>query len=184
MLPSSLRRGAAMLIAVLVGLAIALVPSPAQADEHDGLLSCPLGHYQQDYHPALLAQTRQVELDGTGSFGPCISLTRPELDNAEFELNATGQLNCITGGNSEGNMRFQWNNGAITKVDYPLLALTIRPGGQTVAIVTGEVVSGPFDGGTMVFESNLLTDEAADCLLGLGGIDSAAGPATVSFVDL
>jgi hypothetical protein len=177
------RRALAMMATVVAVFGLAMAPVPVEADEtHDGILSCPLGHYQQDYHPPLRPFTQVVALEGTGSFGPCVSLSRPDLANAEFDLDAVGDLNCLTGGNSAGTMRFFWNNGEVTKVDYPLLSLTIRPTGQTIAIVTGEVVSGPFKGGTMVFESNLLTAGVLQCLT--TGVDSAAGPATVAFVDL
>jgi hypothetical protein len=185
MVKSLHRRCTALLIAALVVVGLALVPTPAQADgddDHDGLLDCPLGHYQQDYHPPLQPFTQEVTLEGTGSFGPCVSLSRPDLNNAEFDLDAVGDLNCLTGGNSDGIMRFFWNNGEVTRVEYPLLSLTIRPTGQTVAIVTGNIVSGPFKGGTMVFESNLITAGLTQCLT--TGVDSAAGPATVAFVDL
>jgi hypothetical protein len=175
------------MIAGLTALSLVLTPLPVSAngssdsdDDNDGTLTC-VGTNRNDYHPALQPYDQQVTVSGTGTF-VCTSLTRPDLNNGTRYLNSSGQLNCLTGGSSSGTMTFVWNNGQSTKVTFPELSLTIRPGGQTVAILTGNVVSGPFAGGTMVYTSQLVVDDPLACLS--GGVDTVAGPATINFVDL
>lgn len=165
---------------VAAGLAAAPAVAPAEGSD-DGLLSCPLGHYGQTYTPPLRTFDQQVHVSSRGSFGPCVSLTRPDLHNAEFEVEGDGTLNCLIGGSTAGTIKFRWNNDQVTRVEYPELSLTVRPGGQTVVLVTGDVVSGPFAGGTMILQSTLLTAGILQCLT--TGVVSGAGPATVAFLD-
>lgn len=167
---------------VLVSVLVFSPARPALADgSADGLMVCPVANYTQNYDPPLGPVRQDVEVSAAGSVTTC-EPNSLGIVGGTLKVIGSGELDCVLGGTTEGTIVFKWNTGAVTVVEYPTVSVSLRPVGQTVNIVLGEVVDGPFEGGTMVLTSTLITVDALACLS--GQLDAVGGPATVSFADL
>lgn len=171
-------------VAVMLLLGMAAAPA-AQADVESTVVhTCSILVYHQEYEPPVDVTRDRTRLHSEGAFGPCIGTRYPGLTGGTFLLDAVGELDCITGGNSEGTMRFDFSNGKLAVVHYPLIALSLRPTGFAVVFTTGEVTGGnAFPHGTLVALPSLqinLTPQ--DCLSGEGIESVTAIAVAVTFL--
>ncbi|MEU1390012.1 MULTISPECIES: hypothetical protein [unclassified Nonomuraea] len=162
-------------------LSVVLFPLPAQAAGSDGILTCPLGTITSTYDPPLSPVTQQVALDINGTVTGCLPNTQ-NITGGQFHADSTGNINCLTGGPSMGVFSFTWNTGEVTKASYPEITISPRPVGVTVILLTGEVISGPYAGGTMVLQTTVLDFDVTACLR--GDVDALGGAIEVVFTDL
>ncbi|WP_117211285.1 hypothetical protein [Allorhizocola rhizosphaerae] len=169
-----MRRGLTILLsALLAGMATA---TPAHAED---VMTCPVGNLTTNYDPPLSTVTRHTDVESFGSVTTCSPNTFG-ITGGTLHITATGDLNCVTGGASMGTMVFVWNTGQISVLAYPTdIALSVRPLGEAVVVVTGDVLSGPFAGGTLVGHATMVTLDPTACLL--GGVESVGGPISTTF---
>lgn len=144
-------------------------------------MSCPLGNQTNTFNPPLGIVTQQVSLDAVGSNTQCTP-NPYDIQGGTWHATGTGRLNCLTGGSTSGTITWTWNTGDVTVATYPTFGITLRPLGQTIVVVLGDVISGPFEGGTMVFTSTLLELDLLACLN--GSVESVGGPMAVTFEDI
>ncbi|WP_043637042.1 hypothetical protein [Nonomuraea candida] len=100
----------------------------------------------------------------------------------QFHASSEGDINCLTGGPSEGVFAFTWNTGQVTQARYPELTISLRPAGVTAIALTGEVISGPYQGGTMLLQIAVLDFDLLACLR--GDVDALGGAIVTTFTDL
>jgi hypothetical protein len=179
----SIRLSLAALMAAALSICLSASPAAASnlAASNDGLLTCPLGTQTTTYDPPLGPTTQHVDVHVTGSVSGCLPNSQ-NITGGQFEADAEGDLNCLIGGNSEGLFTFEWNTGQTSKVTYPEISITLRPLGQTIVVQTGQVISGPYAGGTMILQTTLLNLDLLSCLQ--GNVDAVGGPTEVIFTDL
>jgi hypothetical protein len=158
-----------------------LTTLPATATAGDGILTCPLGTITSTYDPPLSPVTQHVELDINGTVTGCLP-NGQNITGGQFHANSEGDINCLTGGPSAGVFAFTWNTGQVTKASYPELTISLRPAGVTVIALTGEVISGPYQGGTMVLQITVFDFDLLACLQ--GDVDALGGTIVAVFTDL
>jgi hypothetical protein len=121
-----------------------------------------------------------VKIKATGTIAGCVN-TRG-ITSGTIEINAAGELNCLTGGSTSGIVGLRWDNGKFTRVAFPIVSLSLRPVGVSVNVVTGKAITGGYDDGVMVSTSVLLILDPTACLR--GDVRSAGGPINITLTDL
>jgi hypothetical protein len=167
-------------VAAAAGLGLAAAP-PAAAQAGDGVLVCPLGTITSTYDPPLSPVTQHVQLDINGTVTGCLPNGR-NITGGQFHADSEGDINCLTGGPSQGVFAFEWNTGQVTRASYPELTISLRPAGVTVIALTGEVISGPYRGGTMALQITVFDLDLLACLR--GDVDALGGVIEAVFTDL
>lgn len=142
------------------------------------------GSARQDFNPPLMPYPQRVSIEEQGVFAPCLPNTQ-DIKNGSFILRGHGTLDCLVGGNSEGIYNIEWVRGdgskAHSRAEYPLISITVRSTGQTVAIVTARITGGLFQGHTLVYEEVLAQYNVERCLLGLG-VETLGGPMNLTVI--
>ncbi|WP_436960552.1 hypothetical protein [Streptomyces sp. SudanB182_2057] len=157
--------------ALLVPAAQAVPSAPEGAT---ALLECP-GYETTSYNPGLTLNPRQVSLSASGAIGPCVGQPLDHT-NGTITFTGTGQLSCV-GGNSAGSGRINWKNDQTSSTTFDYTALAgVRPGGDSVLVLTGQVKSGDFHSSTIIIEIVLAAapTQTLQCLTP-GGLDTSSG---------
>lgn len=163
---------------------IALGPAPtAQAapavpaagtSRQAALLECP-GYETTSYQPGLTVFPRQVALSASGAIGPCVGAP-VDHTNGTIDFTGEGELSCTTG-SSTGNGRINWTNDQTSTSTFDYTgAVGVRPAGDSVLVLTGEIKSGDFQGSTIIIEIILAAapTQSVECLTP-GGLDTSSG---------
>ncbi|MGD9486089.1 hypothetical protein WDH52_23070 [Streptomyces sp. TRM70308] len=177
-----IRKYGALTAGVAALFALGLMPTAQAApaapvtssSQQDALLECP-GYETTSYKPGLTLTPRQVALSASGSIGPCLGLP-PDHTNGTILFTGNGELSC-TGGNSTGNGRIDWANDQTSSSTFDFTAgVGLRPGGDSVLVLTGEVKSGDFQGSTIIIEIILAAapTQTLECLT-TDGLDTSSG---------
>ncbi|MEU9592795.1 hypothetical protein ACGF7W_28570 [Streptomyces sp. NPDC048219] len=151
------------------------------ARQTQALLTCP-GYETSTYQPGLTLLPRQTALSASGAVGPCVGLP---LDHTSGTVSFTGQglLSCVLE-DAQGSGRIDWTNpqNSSSVFDFTT-ALSVRPGGVSVIVMTGEVVSGDFSGSTVAVEFVLAPGptQPLECLTEKG-ITTSSGALTLEIL--
>ncbi|MGW0602264.1 hypothetical protein ACWD11_34900 [Streptomyces sp. NPDC002776] len=146
----------------------------AGASQQAALLECP-GYETTSYKPGLTLFPRQVALSADGAIGPCLGLP-PDHTNGTILFTGNGELSCTTG-NSTGNGRINWTNDQTSSSTFDFTAgVGLRPGGDSVLVLTGEIKSGDFQGSTIIIEIVLAAapTQTLECAT-TDGLDTSSG---------
>ncbi|GAA1335656.1 hypothetical protein [Saccharothrix algeriensis] len=145
--------------------------SPASASVVD--VNCPLGTQDGTYYPGMTLLPRHIDFTATGTLGGCLSPAHPEITGATFTTLATGTFSCLSGSTSNTST-YHWNTGQSSTVEGGF-EINLKPGGTTVLVLTGTVVSGLFEGATVVQTKVLPATDLTACLTpqGLTGVSGA-----------
>lgn len=147
--------------ALLVATGIALVgAAPASADDLGGI-NCAFGSQHQDNHPGLTLAPQETHIKLTGSVGGYVDLLRPGRVSAQFEGTGDGLASC-TIGQLVTLVTYRWNDGGTSKILFAS-GVDLKPLGESVVLVNGEVVAGDYHGPQVVKHITLLSTDPLEC---------------------
>lgn len=178
---SALAASAATLIALGLTPTAQAAPAVPAASQQAALLECP-GYETTSYKPGLTLLPRQVALSASGAIGPCLGVPLDHT-NGTITFTGNGQLSCTTG-NSTGNGRIDWKNDQTSSSTFDFTAAVgVRPAGDSVLVLTGEIKSGDFQSSTIIIEIVLAAAPAQslECLTP-DGLDTSSGAVNLQIV--
>jgi hypothetical protein len=176
-------RAAAVGVAGLLALATttALSATPAAAAD-DGVVSCPLGTQSSTYSPGLTYATPppEVDVEVSGTLGLCVS-TDLNHTAGTYEFEGSGDLNCLAG-SSAGIGRITWANPGTTPSRFlQSYSIALRPNGTTVLLSSGPIISGDYEGRTILIQIVLTSTDLLACATPQG-MTNTAGPFLVTIL--
>jgi hypothetical protein len=182
---------------LLTGIALTLLPlgvsavpasaTPAQASlqqpasQTQPLLEC-TGYETSQYQPGITVVPRQVEISVSGALGPCVGLPLDHTTGT-YSFTGNGRLSCIYE-EVQGGGRIDWTNPQNSFSTFVVTgAISLRPGGLAVIILTGEIVTGDFQGSTLISEFILAPGPAQtlECL-SPQGVTTVSGPFSIQIL--
>jgi hypothetical protein len=172
--------GRAFLTVTMTLSVLAGVPSGAAMASTGIDLICP-GFASNTYSPGITFTPQQIHVESTNVFGPCVSLSHPNIASGGSHATSSGTLSCVVGSLS-GSMVFQWNTGENSSASFTA-AIVVRPGGETVGDYMGTITGGVFNGDTFNFTATIFNTVPLQCL-SPGGITGTAGPLTLELLDM
>ncbi|WP_189947440.1 hypothetical protein [Streptomyces roseolus] len=135
-------------------IAAGLSAGPAAARASASVLAC-AGYETATYQPGLTLTEQQVIVTASGAVGPCTG-TDLQHTGGSISFQGQGQLAC-TGGNSSGSGVINWSNPQTDATAFDFTGgVSLRPGGVSVLLLTGEVRSGDFQGSQISVEIALV----------------------------
>lgn len=158
------------------------VPLAASATQAEGglvQLTC-LGTNEADFSPGLTLVTRTVNIEAEGAYTGCVS-SDPAVTSGTYTASGQGTMSCLAGGHA-GEFTITWNTGEESTIEFTN-SVALRPGGETVVVATGTVISGKFIGARYDGTFTLIHGEPLACLRPQG-VRSATGPTTLLFTSL
>ncbi|MFH9657998.1 hypothetical protein ACH4NF_30310 [Streptomyces sp. NPDC017248] len=177
-----------LLVLSLLGLSAAPVSAaPVQAGVRgapagtQALLDCP-GYETSTYQPGLTLVPRQVTLSASGAIGPCAGLPLGHTTGT-VTFTGSGLLSCVWE-EAQGGGRIDWTNPEGTSSTFTFTtAISLRPGGLSVIVLSGEIGSGDFTGSTIVVEFILAPGPAQtlECLTPQG-LTTVSGPLNLQII--
>ncbi|MFC9735980.1 hypothetical protein ACFWGM_35000 [Streptomyces roseolus] len=178
-MPKRIHRATSLAAAAAIGTVV-LGPRPAAATEPPtpASITC-LGTEAITYTPGLQFTPRNVTLQADGTLGPCVPL--PNVGNfssGSITFQGSGSLSCSIGGNSSGTANIAWNNGRSSTFSFAG-AVSLRPGGVTVLVLTGTVTQGAFKEKTVTNTITLLSTDLTACATP-AGLTNTSGPITLT----
>jgi hypothetical protein len=103
-----------------------------------------------------------VQTQVNGVLAPCTS-TDPTLTAGIYQEDFTTTLSCATLlGARSGTRLFEWNNGQASSFTFNRAIVDV--GGQTIVTFTGAIVSGEFQGATVLETVTFVSPDLLDCL--------------------
>ncbi|MCS0605591.1 hypothetical protein NX794_30965 [Streptomyces sp. LP11] len=193
---SSIRWTAAAASAAALGLgglfSVVAAPSTALAMPVDttanatssatGLVTCPLGAETATYSPGLhlTAPPSGVHLHSAGNLGVCVS-TDLRHTGGSFVVDGDGPLTCV-GGSSTGTGTATWANTGTHPSRFTYTgAVSVRPDGNSVLVLTGDITSGDYVGHTLVETKVIASTDLTACLTS-EGLTTTSGPVSFTIV--
>ncbi|MFF5438895.1 hypothetical protein [Streptomyces achromogenes] len=155
----------------------AAVPVPVTLPSADSVVQC-AGTEAITYEPGLTLTPRQVTLRAEGTLGPCVTLAGSDYSGGQITFQGSGYLSCSVGGSSSGTAEITWLGGERSRFTFQG-AVSLRPDGVTILVLTGEVTSGAFVGEKVVNTITLASSDLTDCLTA-SGLTSTSGPITLN----
>ncbi|MBQ1099568.1 hypothetical protein KBY55_26780 [Streptomyces sp. b94] len=168
-------------------MAAALVFAPAASASSDGLLdlTCTVPSSEATtYNPPLTLTPQDVTFSSTVQYGPCVSLSHPEITSGSRSLQVLiPDRSCLTLLEA-GVVTFTitWNTGQTSTISGSRTATVV--GAALVVTVTGNVTSGVFAGDSVVQTSIGPATDILACTLGLGTVDSVYSTITLEITSL
>lgn len=175
-LASPLAAATALLFAAALPAA-ASTPAPAAAPASTAVVQC-AGTEAITYTPGLTTVPQQVRLSAQGTLGPCATTAGPDFSDGRIAFSGAGQLSCTVGGSSSGTAAITWTGGERSAFTYQG-AVSLRPDGVTVLVLTGTVTSGSFAGEHVVNTITLASTDLTACLSSRG-LTATSGPITLN----
>ncbi|MFF0497836.1 hypothetical protein ACFYU5_15615 [Nocardia aobensis] len=129
------------------------------------LVSCPLGSQTTTYNPGLhlTAPPGDVHLHSTGNLGACVS-TDLQHTGGTYSVDGSGPLTC-TGGNSSGSGTVNWADPTTHPSRFTFTgAVSERPAGDSVLVLTGSITSGDYSGHTLIETVVIASTDLTGCL--------------------
>ncbi|MEV0598813.1 hypothetical protein AB0I82_05845 [Streptomyces sp. NPDC050315] len=142
-------------------------------------ITCPLGSSESRYTPGLTLNPQDTSVTEEGHVSGCVGPGARDITGAFFAGEASGTASCL-GGKFSGPTTFHWNNHS-SSVIRGTGEINLKPNGNTVLVKTGEVVSGQFEGATIVLTKELLSTDLTACLT-RQGVTSVSGPISLTVV--
>jgi hypothetical protein len=171
-----------LLGAILVTAALLTPASPASAGVLDATCTPPSSN-TVTYNPPLTLTPSNVQITGSTSYGPCVSLSVPGLTSGSTAAQATGTRSCLSLlGASPRTFTITWNTGQTSTLSGNQSSTIV--GAALVVAFTGTVTSGLFTGDTVL---HTITGPATDvtlCTLGLGTVSSIYSTVTLEITSV
>ncbi|MCY0997149.1 hypothetical protein OWM54_08325 [Myxococcus sp. MISCRS1] len=137
------------------------------------VLTC-VGAEVTEFEPGLTNDARPTHISALGTHG-CAGLPL-NLPSAIVTTEADGILSCGLG-QAVSTIHIQWSDDTVSVVSGTTL-VNAKPAGETVVVLTGTVVSGRFQGATVIRTLTLLNTDVLGCFTAQGVTD-VAGPVTL-----
>ncbi|MGW2477732.1 hypothetical protein [Streptomyces sp. NPDC001665] len=166
----------ATLAAMIMEFAAPASATPPADPPSTSITQC-LGTEAITYTPGLTLTSQQVALDASGTLGPCVTTAGTHFSGGQITFSGSGSLSCSIGGSSAGSAHIVWSGGETSVFAYRG-AVSLRPGGVTVLVLTGTVTSGAFTGEKVLSTITLASTDLVACLTPQG-LTSTSGPITL-----
>ena len=141
-------------------------------------VACPLGLRTATYNPGMTLVPRELTLTRAGSFGGCISPTRPSLNSGVLETaSAHVTFSCLLA-SSNDNQTIHWNDGTWSTFSAASI-VNAKPNGTTVVVSTGPVTDGLFKGSQIEIVVTLLATDLLGCYTE-EGVTASSGAAALT----
>ncbi|HSV65301.1 MAG TPA: hypothetical protein VLJ59_05255 [Mycobacteriales bacterium] len=154
-------------IGVIAQTAVASSPASASLD----LVICP-AYLNTTYTPGLTFTERPTSFNTSGALGPCVSSDLTHTSGT-YTAEGNGSLSCV-GGSTTGSGQIAWNGNRHSDFTFTG-AISLRPSGETVLVITGTITSGDYTGHTLTEVIVLATTQPTDCFT-VSGLTSVSGP--------
>ena len=166
---------------LLLVLALALVPGVASAAD---VIQC-VGTSAIEYSPGLTLTPTTTTIAGTLDLTTCTGVSDPPVASAFNETTAmltTSCLSALGGPPTAQEMFVTWSTGDESTISYT--SSINRVGTLVIAVVTGEITEGLFEGATVVGLTTYVAPTILNCL-GPPGVTELSGPTlfTVSLAE-
>lgn len=161
-------RFSALLPSCLFFAALLLSAVPAQAQNSLVKAIC-TGPLTLNFSPALGLFPKSTHLTGSGAIS---CLFTDDLSNHEAlveDFDGKGNLSCLVNTKPSGSFRLDWDDATSSEVNWTFLKLEELgvPAVPRVFVLQGEIVSGKFDGGSVILTYNDIPNLAyLKCLFG------------------
>ena len=179
MLQSFIRRPLSVLACAvataIIGIDFSVAGKPANAAVID--VSCPVGSQATQYKPGITLQEQQISLKTDGLLTTCVS-SDSSIVSGSYKITTEGMISCTLSSLAPFDFTIKWNNKQSSTV-HVIPAVNEKPLGETVAALTGSVVSGEFEGDMVTVTQTLATLSPTDCATSKG-VTSVTGPTTVT----
>ncbi|HWU10773.1 MAG TPA: hypothetical protein VN520_31205 [Streptomyces sp.] len=172
----------------LVAGAFALAPSASASNtSSDGLLdlTCTAPSSEATtYSPPLTLTPQDVNFSSTVQYGPCVSLSHPEIKSGSRSLQVlTPGRSCLTLlETAVSNYTITWNTGQTSTISGSRTATVV--GAALVVTITGNATSGLFAGDSVVQTSIGPATDILACTLGPGSVASVYSTVTLEITSL
>lgn len=172
-------RGTLVALGGLLGVLVPVSTMGAQPASAAPLvnISCPVGSQVGTYMPGLTYEPRDVTFSAHGNVSGCVDVSGHGIAGATFASSGQGTASCLSGSVSN-TTTYHWSSGHSSTVQSTG-AINLKPNGITVLVLTGTVVSGLFEGATIVQTKTLLNSNLAACATP-EGLTSVGGPITLT----
>lgn len=150
----------------LAALLFSAIPAQAQNSSVKAVCTGPL---TLNFSPALGLLPKPTHLTGSGAIA---CLFTEDLSNHEAlieDLDGNGNLSCSVNTNPAGSLRLEWDDATSSEVNWTFLELEELgvPAVPRVFVLQGEIVSGKFEGSSLVVTYNDIPNLAyLKCLSG------------------
>jgi len=136
------------------------------------------------YSPPLSLTPQTVAFSSTVQYGPCVSLSHPDVTSGSRSLQANvPNRTCLALlETAPSNYTITWNTGQTSTITGNRTATVV--GATLVVTVTGNVTSGLFNGDTVVQTSIGPATDILACTLGLGTVASVYSTVTLEITSL
>lgn len=173
------RFGWSLMLALCALATVAYVePSRSEAQVADAVCT---GSIDLHFSPSLGLIAQSVSLSGGGSVS-CL-FGGVSTHSADVDVLGGGNLSCLINANAVGTVQFDWDDGATSEVNWHSVEAGSLglPSVPRVFVLQGDVVSGRFEGDTLVITYNDLPQLTyLKCLYGT--LDGVSGLPTATFV--
>jgi hypothetical protein len=168
-------------------MAGAFVCAPSAAASTSGLLdlTCTAPSSEATtYSPPLTPAPQDVTFSSTVQYGPCVSLSHPEIESGSRSLRVlTPDRSCLTLLEAAvSQFTITWNTGQSSTISGSRTATVV--GAALVVTITGNVTSGVFAGDSVVQTSTGPATDILACTLGLGSVSSVYSIVTLEITSL
>jgi hypothetical protein len=165
----------------VVSAGILAVPTPASAQIEN--ITC-TGSSSQTFTPGLTNTSQEVVLGATDVYGPCVSLSHPDITSGIAVYSDIFRLSCTTllvAG--EAPYTIAWNDDGNSSSTMLVTFTLTNVSGQTAIKLQGTVTSGVFAGGTVTALLPYVQPNAAACA-SEEGLTSQTGLLTLNILHI
>lgn len=141
----------------LLFLIFALAAMPAHAQSGGLLKAACTGPLEINFDPGLGLIPRYTEATGEGAISCIFTQDLSTHEALVVDLVGSGdEVSCVINGGVNGSMRFEWDDGTTSTVDWSSLELEgfDLPTAQRIFVMSGTVVEGKFAGSQAVLTYN------------------------------
>ncbi|NTX50169.1 hypothetical protein [Myxococcus sp. CA039A] len=147
------------------------------------LVSCPIGTSQTQYSPPLKRTPQDVTISTANQWSNCISLFGGVTSGVSSSLFVRQDYSCDTlVGILPVTSQVTWNTGETSTFRQTQVSTNVQ-GATLVILQIGTVLSGKFEGATLVRTTTLLASDLAACDSDTG-LASISGPVTLTILGL
>ncbi|MGA5559460.1 hypothetical protein [Streptomyces lavendulocolor] len=175
-------------LTVVCGVIAAMFGAVPSATAVTPRLACLTGNQNQTYSPGIVLLPRDVTVTGSGQYSSCSSSDGRNITTGSFNVSGRGTASCLAASLPTLNT-VSWTSTTGERYNSVMRfnsGVDLKPVGQSVVVITGEVVSGLYEG-RMVEKTIILTNAnlltSTECLNLTGeGLVASGGPVQLAIL--
>ncbi|MCO1580446.1 hypothetical protein M8C13_32300 [Crossiella sp. SN42] len=164
-----------MLFALLMLNTVAPV---AQASPELAVVQCVAGG-SSAYSPGLTMTARPIDITGEGTFNTCLGDSA--VSGGTYTFTAHSDSLACTLGDATSTVKINWLPLNVTSTVDLAIARSVRPGGETAAVITGTITAGRYVGASYTSLAVIVNPAAGACLSD-PGVVSSTGTGTITIL--